>query len=130
MKPEIARHGLDNRISVMTGDMFLDAWPEANVVLLSNVLHNWNEPEVEELLAQAPKALATGGLMVIHDAFVSDDKAGPLEPAEYSALLMNINQGKCCSAAEYAGMMECHGFEPGSYHDTIPKRGFMISVRK
>ena len=130
VKSEIARHGLEDRISVMTGDMFLEAWPEADVVLLSNVLHDWNEPEVEELMAQAAKALIPGGLMVIHDAFVSDDKAGPIETAEYSALLMNITQGKCYSAAEYAGMMERHGFEPGSYHDTISKRGFMTAVRK
>ena len=130
VEAEIVRHGLEGRISVKTGDMFLDEWPEADVVLLSNVLHDWDGPEVGELFAQAAKALAPGGLLVIHDAFVSDDKAGPVETAEYSALLMNITQGKCYSPAEYAGMMEGHGFEPGGYRDTIAKRGFMTAVRR
>lgn len=129
VKSEVVRHGLEERICVTTGDMFLDEWSEADVVLLSNVLHDWDEAEVGELFAQAAKALAPGGLLVIHDAFVSDDKAGPVETAEYSALLMNITQGKCYSAAEYAAMMEGHGFEPGGYHDTIAKRGFMTAVR-
>ena len=129
VKAEVVRHGLEERISVKTGDMFLDAWPEADVVLLSNVLHDWDEPEVGELFAQAAKSLAPGGLLVIHDAFVADDKAGPVEAAEYSALLMNITQGKCYTAAEYAEMMAGHGFEAGEYHETVAKRGFMTAVR-
>lgn len=130
VKAEVVRHMLGKRISVVTGDMFLDDWPVADVVLLSNVLHDWDEPEVGELFAQAARALAPGGLLVIHDAFVSDDKSGPVETAEYSALLMNITQGKCYSPAEYASMMEAHGFEAGGYHDTISKRGFMTALKR
>ncbi len=129
VKSEIVRHDLEHRISVRTGDMFLDSWPEADVILLSNVLHDWDEPQVGELFAQAAKSLTTGGLLVIHDAFVSDDRSGPVETAEYSALLMNITQGKCYTAAEYAAMMTEHGFEPAGYHDTIAKRGFMTATR-
>ena len=130
VKSEITRHGLEERISVRTGDMFLDPWPQADVVLLSNVLHDWDTDQVGELFAQAAKTLEPGGLLLIHDAFVSDDKSGPVETAEYSALLMNITQGKCYSAAEYSAMMKHHGFEPGDYHDTISKRGFMTAIRK
>lgn len=130
VKAEVLRHGLEKRISVKTGDMFLDDWPEADVVLLSNVLHDWDEPEVAELFAQAAKSLAPGGLLIIHDAFVSDDKAGPVETAEYSALLMNITQGKCYSPAEYSAMMVEYGFEAGGYQETVSKRGFMTALKR
>lgn len=129
VRSEIARHGLNNQISVQSGDMFLDEWPETDIVLFSNVLHDWDVTEAKILLKKAAATLASGGLLVIHDAFVADHKAGPLEAAEYSALLANITQGKCYTPAEYAEMMSEYGFQPGKYHDTVANRGFMTAVK-
>lgn len=127
---EIEGHGLSGKVQVHTADMFRDAWPEDHDVLLfSNVLHDWDFPEVEQLVARAAKALHPGGLLVIHEAFIDDDKTGPLPVAEYSALLMNITQGKCYSAAEYGEVLKAHGFEPGAYQATIADRGYMTAVR-
>jgi hypothetical protein len=130
VRSEIARHGMEDRIEVFTGDLFLDDWPESDIVLLSNVLHDWDVPEMRGILACAAKSLLPGGLLVIHDAFISDDKTGPVETAEYSALLMNITQGKCYSTAEYAEVLAELGFDPGGYRETIAKRGFMTAVKR
>lgn len=127
---EIARHGLSGRVQVASGDMFAVKWPEADILLLSNVLHDWDEPEMRELLVKAAQTLAPGGLLIIHDAFIRDDKTGPLPVAEYSALLMNITQGKCYSAAEYGAVLAELGFEVGSYQDTVSDRGFMSAVKR
>lgn len=129
VRAEIARHGMEGRIGVEAGDMFLDPWPEADIVLLSNVLHDWDSPELREILAKAAETLSPGGLLIIHDAFIDDDKFGPVETAEYSSLLMNITQGKCYSPAEYAAILEETNFKPGGYQETISKRGFMTAVR-
>jgi hypothetical protein len=110
--------------------MFRDPWPEGtDVVLFSNVLHDWDVEEVRALLARAAAALPSDGLLVIHDAFVGDDKDGPLPVAEYSALLMNITQGKCYSAREYAGMLDPLGFRVGTFRETIADRGFLVAVK-
>ena len=69
-------------------------------------------------------------MLVIHDAFINADKAGPLPVAEYSALLMHSTQGKCYSVGEYANLLSEAGFEPGAYVDTAADRGFMVAVRK
>lgn len=130
VRKEIARHGLTDRIGVVSGDMFAMAWPAADVVLLSNVLHDWDLPEVRLLLGKAAEALSPGGLLVIHDAFIHDDKSGPVAVAEYSALLMNITRGKCYSAAEYGDELRRAGFEPGGYQDTVGSRGFMTALRR
>jgi hypothetical protein len=130
VRKEIARHGLAGRVGVASGDMFAMAWPAADVVLMSNVLHDWDLPEVRLLLAKAAAALPTGGLLVIHDAFLHDDRAGPLAVAEYSALLMNITRGKCYSPAEYGAVLAELGFEAGSYQDTVGHRGFMTALKR
>lgn len=131
VRQEITRHGLDEQIKVLTANMFHDAWPDdADILLLSNVLHDWDFPEVRMLLQKAAAALPTGGLLVIHEAFLNDDKTGPLPVAEYSALLMNITQGKCYTAAEYGSILTELGFTVGPFQDTIADRGFMTAVKR
>jgi predicted O-methyltransferase YrrM len=128
---EIEKHGLQDRVRVETGDMFRDAWPSgADVVLLSNVLHDWDFPEVRALLEKAAQTLPSGGLLVVHEAFLADDKSGPVAVAEYSALLMCITQGKCYTPAEYREILDELGFEVGVYRDTIANRGFMTALKR
>ncbi|MCC6231117.1 MAG: methyltransferase domain-containing protein [Verrucomicrobiales bacterium] len=130
-REQIAQHDLADHIEVVAGDMFRDPWPaHADTVLLSNVLHDWDEPEVATLLSKAAAALRPGGLLVIHEAFLEDSKSGPLPVAEYSALLMSITQGKCYSAAEYGRLLGPLGFDVGPCQPTIADRGVMIAVRK
>lgn len=129
-RKEIARHGLESRVDVVTADMFGEAWPKSDIVLLSNVLHDWDVPQVRELLGKAHESLEKSGLLIIHDAFIHDDKRGPVPVAEYSALLMNITQGKCYSPAEFGELLDGSGFETGSYQDTIGHRGFLTAVKR
>ena len=71
-----------------------------DVHLFSNVLHDWDEPVVEQLLQASAEALAPGGLLIVHDAFLNAQKDGPLNIAVYSVLLMHVTQGRCYSTAE------------------------------
>lgn len=128
-RKEIAGHELSDRLEVVTADMFHDPWPEADIVLLSNVLHDWDFPEVCTLLEKTADTLEPGGLVLIHEAFLHDDKTGPLPVAEYSALLMNITQGKCYTPKEYGDILVPLGFKVGPYIDTIADRGFMAAVK-
>lgn len=129
-RAEIARHQLSDRVDVVSGNMFTDPWPgNADCVLLSNVLHDWDFPEIEKLVDFTAKALPTGGLLIVHEAFLNDDKTGPLSVAEYSVLLANITQGKCYSPKEYGDILVEHGFELGPYQDTVSDRGFFTAVK-
>ena len=66
---------------------------------------------------------------MIHEAFIYNDITGPLPVAEYSALLMNVTQGKCYTPAEYGEILAESGFEVGEYQDTFADRGFMTAVK-
>lgn len=125
----IQERGFAGRVSVAVGNMFESMPGDCDVHLFSNVLHDWDVAEVKQLLAASAAALPSGGLLVIHDAFINAAKSGPLHVAEYSCLLMHSTQGKCYSTSEYAALMREAGFEPGMYHDTVVGRGFMTGVR-
>ena len=129
-REEIAGHGLAEKIEVVSADMFAADWPACDVLLLSNVLHDWDFPEVRTLLGKTAQSLVAGGLLVIHEAFINDDKTGPLPVAEYSAMLMHGCQGKCYSPAEYGAILAKLDFEVGAYEDTIADRGFVSAVKK
>jgi hypothetical protein len=125
----IERHGLADRIGVVTANMFEDPWPGADVHLLSNVLHDWDLPQVRAILQKSSEALPADGLVIIHEVFIDDDKCGPIPAAEYSALLMHVTQGKCYTPAEYGEILREVGLEPGGYEDTLADRGFMTATR-
>jgi len=97
----IEKRGFSERVAVIAADMFTDPWPtEFDVHLISNVLHDWDEPVVRDLVAKSQTALPPGGLLIVHDAHINAEKTGPLHVAEYSALLMQITEGKCYSVEE------------------------------
>lgn len=125
----ITERGCSDRVSVATGNMFDGLPTDCDVHLYSNVLHDWDLPEVRQLLALSHAALPPGGLLIIHDAIINADKTGPLHVAEYSCLLMHSTQGKCYSSGEYAQLLTEAGFVPGEYMDTVVGRGYMVAVK-
>jgi acetylserotonin N-methyltransferase len=126
----IAKQGCTDRVSVHAGDIFADPLPTGfDVHLWSNVLHDWDEADVRRLLAKSDAALPRGGLIVIHDAFINAEKTGPLHIAEYSALLMNITEGKCYSIGEYRTFLSELGFDWLEHKPTAVGRGYIVARR-
>jgi 3-hydroxy-5-methyl-1-naphthoate 3-O-methyltransferase len=120
--------GLDERIDVITGDMFADHFPAGfDAHLYSHVLHDWDAARVEQLLATSFAALPPGGWMIDHDTHVDADKRGPLPVAEYSVLLMHSTPGKCWSVRELAEMAERVGFGDVEHRPAAGDRGVLLA---
>ena len=126
----IAQRGFAARVSVIVRDMFAEPLPaDADLHLISNVLHDWDVPLVQQLLAKSFAALLPGGMIVIHDAHIHADKSGPLPVAAYSALLMNITEGKCYSVAEMKGYLTAAGFTAPKYLPTAADRSVITATK-
>jgi predicted O-methyltransferase YrrM len=106
-------YGVADRLDLVPGDMFKDPLPKnADVTLLSNILHDWDIPECERLLHRCAESLRDNGRLVIHDVFLDDDLGGPLPIALYSAALFTLTEGRAYSAAEYRAMLTHAGLKP------------------
>lgn len=126
----IEKRGCTGRVSVVARDMFKDPFPaDCDVHLFSNVLHDWDVPVVKSLLAKSAQALSAGGLIVVHDAHINADKTGPLPVASYSALLMNITEGKCYSLGEMETFLSEAGFT-GMIHTPTAADRSIVAARK
>lgn len=125
-----AERGFAGRVRAITGDMFCDPFPgECDIHLFSNVLHDWDRPEVEKLISKSFNSMAPGGMIVVHDAHINAAKNGPLPVAMYSALLMTITEGKCYSEKEMADFLVRAGFSNVQYFPTAADRS-VITARK
>lgn len=129
-KRSIVQRGFTDRVDVIAGNMFKDALPGGfNFHLISNVLHDWDVTEVRAILKASAAALAPGGLLIIHDAFINATKTGPLPVAAYSALLMHSTEGKCYSTREMENFLDELGFTNFHYQPTAADRGIATATK-
>ena len=104
--------GVADRLHLVAGDMFdaeflstvIGEHP-AELILLSNVLHDWDIPECKKLIKLCEDILPINGRLVIHDVFLNDDLGGPLPLTLYSATLFSLTEGRVYSANEYRQMI-------------------------
>jgi predicted O-methyltransferase YrrM len=126
----IENRGLASRVSVVALDFLSASLPDgSDVHLFSNVLHDWDEPTVIELLTKSHAALEPGGMVVIHDAHLNAEKSGPLHVAEYSVLLVHASEGRCYSVAEMEQYLSAAGFGEFTFASGIAGRS-IITARK
>jgi len=125
-----AAYGVAGRLTCLAGDMFKDALPSCDAVLLSNVLHDWDIPQCRDLIRRSAAAIPSGGKLLIHDVFLADTLDGPLPIALYSAALFTLTEGRAYSASEYrAWLTEC-GFTSAKVIPTLIHCGVLIGTKK
>ena len=123
-------HGVGDRLETRAGDMFRDPVPEgADVILYSNVLHDWDVADCWTLVARAAAALRPGCRLLIHDVFLNDALDGPLPRALYSAALFTITEGRLYSAAECRAWLTAAGLVPSAVIPTGIHAGVLPAVK-
>jgi SAM-dependent methyltransferase len=122
-------YGVSGRIEFRPADMFSDPLPKADLVLLSNVLHDWDVPECRRLIARCAEVLPKGGRLLIHDVFLNDDLSGPLAIALYSAALFTLTEGRAYSAAEYRSWLTEQNLAPEPIRPTLIHCGLLPAVK-
>jgi hypothetical protein len=83
---EIARADLTSRIEVLSGDFFADTLPAADVVVMGNILHDWNESGKRALIAKAYASLPAGGALIAIENVIDDARR-----QNAFGLLMSLN---------------------------------------
>jgi predicted O-methyltransferase YrrM len=83
---DIERAGLVSRIEAVSGDFFADAFPAADVIVMGNILHDWNEDRKRALIAKAYAALPKGGVLIAIESVIDDERR-----QNAFGLLMSLN---------------------------------------
>lgn len=103
----IEEAGLADRVNFLAGDYLRDGvGGPYDVVWISHVLHSMGPEDCRLLLNKTVSALEPGGLVLVHDFFLSDTLDAPLFPALFSLnMLVNTQEGRSYSEKEVRDML-------------------------
>ena len=85
-RKHIATAGLKQRVRTASGDFFKDPLPQADIITMGMILHDWNLEKKMHLIRSAYDALPPGGALVAIEALIDDARR---ENAQ--GLLMSLN---------------------------------------
>jgi len=103
--------GLANRFTFMPGDFFQDPLPQADVLSMGHILHDWNLDQKKILLKKAYDALPKDGALIVFETLIDDDRR-----ENAFGLLMSLNMlielpgGFDYTGADCCGWMKETGF--------------------
>jgi hypothetical protein len=83
---QIDAAGLTDRIRVVSGDFFVNDFPQADIVTMGNILHDWNLEKKTLLIRKAYEALPKGGALVVIENIIDDARR-----ENAFGLLMSLN---------------------------------------
>ncbi|HEY5225360.1 MAG TPA: methyltransferase, partial [Methylovirgula sp.] len=85
-KARIDAAGLAGRIETRSGSFLTDELPQADVILMGNILHDWGTTTKEMLIAKAHAAVAEGGAFIAIENIIDDARR-----ENAMGLLMSLN---------------------------------------
>ena len=82
----IGAAGLADRVTTVSGDFFVDALPQADIITMGMVLHDWNLERKLRLIRVAYDALPPGGTFIAVEPLIDDARR-----TDAFSLLMSLN---------------------------------------
>jgi hypothetical protein len=70
----IEQFGMSERVKTASGDFFTMPIPNADIVVMGNILHDWDEENKIALMRKAYDALPSGGAFVAIEGIIDDER--------------------------------------------------------
>ncbi|KAJ7319652.1 hypothetical protein JRQ81_019163 [Phrynocephalus forsythii] len=96
-----------DQLSFTAGDFFKDDLPEAELYILSRVLHDCSEEKTDTLLRKIAAACKPGNVLLVAETVLSEKRTSPARAVLQS---LSMTEGKQRSGLEYKQLLEKHGF--------------------
>lgn len=109
-KKYIKNYGLENNAKFHGFDMFQNNWPQGDIVLFSQILHDWNYKQGELLLQKAYQALSKNGIVLIHEKLMEPPNYQPLANALVSLDMLVWTEGQQYSFSQLENTLQNVGF--------------------
>ena len=122
--------GLHPRLSFQAGNFFEDPLPEADVLVMGHILHDWNLEEKMMLLSKALNALPKGGSLIVYEALIDDDRR-----QNTFGLLMSLNMlietpgGFDYTGADCSGWMKKAGFSQTRVEHLVGADSMVVGIK-
>jgi hypothetical protein len=122
--------GVGSRVGFVPGSFFDDDLPKADVVTMGHILHDWDLPTKQMLIAKAYQALPTGGALIVYEAIIDDERR-----ANAFGLMMSLNMlietpgGFDYTGADCTGWMKAAGFSAVRVEHLVGPDSMVIGIK-
>jgi hypothetical protein len=126
----VASHGLQDRLRFRALDFFHEPLPQADVVIMGHILHDWDLPTKKLLIGKAYDALPAGGAFIVFEALIDDERR-----SNAFGLLMSLNMlietrgGFDYTGADCAAWMRETGFRQTRVEQLSGPDSMVIGVK-
>ena len=122
---------LSDRIEVAAGDFFTDSFPgPVDVVLFSNILHDWPDETNLQLIEKAYNCLAPGGRIVISELLLSDDvKSSTVSATSMNVIMLPYTKGRQYRPKELFTRLERAGFAQPRVQNLVDDYDLVIATK-
>jgi SAM-dependent methyltransferase len=127
----IREHRLENRLHVRTGSIFTARLGSGyDAVLVSNVVHVFNEQENQALMRRVHESLRPGGKAFIVEFFLDRSRTKPTKSSVFSVMMYLFTaSGRCYSWDEAEGWLKRLGFGRFKRHQVTPDIGTLEATK-
>ena len=126
----VSGFGLGDRLGFTAGDFFADPLPEADVLVMGHILHDWGLDEKKVLLKKAYDALPDGGALIVYEALIDDERRH-----NAFGLLMSLNMlietptGFDFTGADCRGWMQETGFRETYVEPLLGPDSMVVGIK-
>jgi len=107
--------GFSDRIAIQSGDFFADELPNADVITMGNILHDWGEKDKVMLINKAYRALPEGGALIVIENIIDNDRKNNAFGLMMSLnMAIETNEGFDFTAADFDQWAKDVGFKQTS----------------
>lgn len=124
----LARRGLDHRVALTPGDLFGEIAASADVYLLKNVLHDWDDDACLRILRTARAAMSPGATLVVVELLQERNRASYPTSLTDLQMLVVCDGGRERSVAELQALLRRAGLAPGPVHTTATGTGLLTAT--
>lgn len=120
-----------HRVKFMAGDLTVnDLGSGYDLVLVSNVIHSFSSEKNRKLVRKCFHAMEPGGLLIIKDFLVDNDRSGPPFSLMFALhMLVGTGEGDTYSFAEVEQWTRDAGFEEGRSIDLTPQSRLWLAKK-
>ena len=116
VKKTLAAVGLAERCEAVAGDFF-ESVPRGDVMLLKQILHDWNDEQCTVLLRNCAESLSRGGRVLVVEMVISED-GRPCGAHLTDVNMLVLLPGKERTATEYGQLFAAAGLKLERVHPT------------
>lgn len=126
----VAGFGLGERLGFTAGDFFIDPLPQADVLVMGHILHDWDLDEKRLLVRKAYDALPEAGALIVYDAIIDDERR-----SNAFGLLMSLNMlietpgGFDYTGADCRAWMQEAGFRDSYVEHLVGPDSMVVGIK-